>query len=397
MHDQHLHVLTGEGVPQPGRARAPRASPPCDELHMASARATIAAPSIAARERPEHAPARLAQPAGAERVGDRGRRVADEQRALEGEREVLDRAAREPLRVVAGELGERAPAARRGARRAARSAPRPRSHSARKAGRPVGLARERAQDVERDHVARALPDAVERRVAQQPRHRRLLDVAVAAEALERLGRVRRRALADPVLHDRGAEAAQRPVVLVVGAREPQRRRGRRLGLDREVGEHVDHQRLLGQPRAERAAVARVVDRLGDAAPHRRRAADDAVQPRVRDHLDDRRHAAALLAQQPRGRAAELDLAGGERARAELVLEPLQLEARAALDDEAREPARRLGEDEEDGAHRVRAEPLVAGQLVASPSPAGSARVVPARTSEPPCFSVIAIPHSAPRS
>ena len=32
-----------------------------------------------------------------------------------------------------------------------------------------------------------------------------------------------------------------------------------------------------------------------------------------------------------------------------------------------------------------------------PSPAGSARVVFARTSEPPCFSVIAIPHSAPRS
>jgi hypothetical protein len=32
-----------------------------------------------------------------------------------------------------------------------------------------------------------------------------------------------------------------------------------------------------------------------------------------------------------------------------------------------------------------------------PSPAGSARVVLARTSEPPCFSVMAIPHSAPRS
>ena len=29
--------------------------------------------------------------------------------------------------------------------------------------------------------------------------------------------------------------------------------------------------------------------------------------------------------------------------------------------------------------------------------AGSARVVFARTSEPPCFSVIAMPHSAPRS
>ena len=110
-------------------------------------------------------------------------------------------------------------------------------------------------------------------------------------------------------------------------------------------------------------MAGVVDRLGDAAPHPRGAADDAVQPRVRDHLDDRRHAAALLPQQPRGRRAELDLARGERARAELVLEPLELEAGAALDDEARQPARRLREDEEDVAHRVRAEPLVAGELV----------------------------------
>ena len=86
-------------------------------------------------------------------------------------------------------------------------------------GQAVGLAGHRAQHVERHHVARALPDAVQRRVAQQPRHRRLLDVAVAAQALERLGGVRRRALADPVLHDRGAEAAER-------ARRPRRRRAR---------------------------------------------------------------------------------------------------------------------------------------------------------------------------
>ena len=36
-------------------------------------------------------------------------------------------------------------------------------------------------------------------------------------------------------------------------------------------------------------------------------------------------------------------------------------------------------------------------LVLAQAPAGSARVDPARTSEPPCFSVIAMPHSAPRS
>ena len=89
----------------------------------------------------------------------------------------------------------------------------------------VRLARQRAQDVERDHVARALPDAVQRRVAQQPRHRRLLDVAVAAQALQRLGGVRRRALADPVLGDRGARSAGTPC-------RPRRRRARAAARSR---------------------------------------------------------------------------------------------------------------------------------------------------------------------
>ena len=42
----------------------------------------------------------LAEAAGAERVRHRRRRRTHEQRGLEGHREVLDRAAREPLGVV---------------------------------------------------------------------------------------------------------------------------------------------------------------------------------------------------------------------------------------------------------------------------------------------------------
>ena len=160
-----------------------------------------------------------------------------------------------------------------------------------------------------------------------------------------------------------ANRRRRVVLLVVGAREPQRGRGGGLGLDREVGEHVDHQRLVDQRGAEGGAAARVVDRLGDAAAHAGRGADHAVQARVGDHLDDRRHAAALLPQPARGGAAELDLGGRQRARAELVLEALDLHARAALDDEAGEAGGGLGEHEEDVAHRRRAEPLVAGDLV----------------------------------
>ena len=113
----------------------------------------------------------------------------------------------------------------------------------------------------------------------------------------------------------------------------------------------------------------VVDRLRGARAHPGGRAERAVEPGVVDHLDDRRHAAALLADQPRPGAAELDLAGGVRAVAELVLEPLDVDPVAlavggeARHQEAGEPALGLGEDEEGVAHRRRAEPLVAGELV----------------------------------
>ncbi len=68
--------------------------------------------------------------------------------------------------------------------------------------------------------------------------------------------------------------------------------------------------------------------------------------------------------QPPRTPAELDLGGGQRARAELVLEPLELHPRAALHQEAGEAARRLGQHEEHVARRIGAEPLVAVELVA---------------------------------
>ena len=85
-----------------------------------------------------------------------------------------------------------------------------------------------------------------------------------------------------------------------------------------------------------------------------------------DHPDDRRDAASLLADEPRAHALELDLARGQRARAELVLEALDAEAGIArLEQEAGQPGGRLGERQEDVAGGIGAEPLVAGQLVAA--------------------------------
>ena len=180
---------------------------------------------------------------------------------------------------------------------------------------------------------------------------------------------------DPVLEHRVGDALQALRLgvagdrLVVGAGEAHRRDRRRLRLDRQVGEHVLHQRLVDQDGAEDGAVRGVVDRLGDAGAHADGRAEHAVEPGVVDHLDDRRHPRALLADQPGRGGVELDLAGGVRAVAELVLQPLQAEAvalavrRPAREEEAGEAALGLGEDEEGVAHRRRHEPLVAGQLV----------------------------------
>ncbi len=72
----------------------------------------------------------------------------------------------------------------------------------------AGSRAQRPQDVERVDVARALPDRVQRRLAVEPRQPALLDVPVAAEALQRLADDGRRPLADPVLADRHRQPAQ---------------------------------------------------------------------------------------------------------------------------------------------------------------------------------------------
>ena len=336
------------------------------------------------------------------------RRVAHEQRALQRERHPLDDAPRAQLdRLGVGELV----AQRGGERVQARVGAGGLVDLVEERLSTSGEAAERAQDVERHDVARALPDRGQRHLAVQPRHAGLLDVAVAAEALERLERVARPALADPVLADRRGEAlecAARVVAraagrLVVGAREAHRERRRGLGLDAQVGEHVAHERLVGEPLAERAAVRRVPRRVGDAPAHAGGGADHAVQARVADHLDDRRHAAAGLADELRPGAVQLDLARGVGAVAELVLQALQVQrvARAVGQDPRQ---REAGDALAAACARTRNRSHIGAEQnhlwpVSSYSPSAAARsgratVVFARTSEPPCFSVIAMPHSA---
>ena len=112
------------------------------------------------------------------------------------------------------------------------------------------------------------------------------------------------------------------------------------------------------------------------------------------------HAAPLLADEPRPGAVELDLRGRVRAVAELVLQPLDVEAVAR-----RRPAARAG----GGSRRARPAPARARGRRRTSAPsrttcgraasprrrrAARASVVFARTSEPPWRSVIAMPQSA---
>ena len=107
----------------------------------------------------------------------------------------------------------------------------------------------------------------------------------------------------------------------------------------------------------------------DGLAHTAGAADHAVEARVVDHLDDRRDAAALVADHLGPGAAELDLGGRVRAVAELVFQALDVDPvalavrREAGEEEAREAALGLRQHQECVAHRGRHEPFVAGQLV----------------------------------
>ena len=232
-----------------------------------------------------------------------------------------------------------------------------------------------AQRVQCADVAGSFPDAHQRSLPVQPRHAGLLDIAVAAQAFHGFGGMRCRPLAHPVLAGGQADPAQQGLGLVAahgtvgGAGHAHRDHGGGLGLNGQVGQHVAHQWLIDQILTKCLAVLGMVDGLGESGAHAGCAAQRAVQPGEVDHLDDGRNTAPLFADQPCGGAVVLDLTGRVGVVAELVLEPLQPHpvetavGQHAGQEETGQPARRLGQHQEDVTHRRRGEPLVAGQPV----------------------------------
>ena len=272
--------------------RPDRVSHGADAHALDQAHARGSARDPAGRHGAERAAPLAVEPGGQERLGDRGMAVAHQQRALQRQADVLGDLAGAVLDgLQVAQL--RAAARRRGASRRG-SWPAVSGQFVEQHLDAFGPGCHGAQRVQRADVAGALPDAHQRGLAVEPRHTGFLDVAVAAQAFHRLGGVRGGALAHPVLAGGQPDAAQQRLAFVAahravgGAGHPHRDDGGRLGLDREVGQHVAHQRLVDQVLAERLSMLCVVDGAGQSAAHAGGAAQRAVQPGEVDHLDDGR-------------------------------------------------------------------------------------------------------------
>jgi hypothetical protein len=105
---------------------------------------------------------------------------------------------------------------------------------------------------------------------------------------------------------------------IIATREAHEQDGGRLGFQGQVRNDVLHLDMIEEFLPERRTVARVVDRLRDGEAHHPGRDERTVETGVIDHLDDGRHAASFLPDQPRDGVIEFDLGGGIGAVAKFV-------------------------------------------------------------------------------
>ena len=293
------------------------------------------------------------------------------------------------------------------------SAPRAWPTSCRKAFSACGLALQRPQHVQRLDVARALPDRVERRLAQQPRHAPTPRRSRCRPGTPAPRRPAACSAWSPSTSPRAPRAAgTRPLGVrcrragVVRGGQPQRERRRRLRLQRQVGQYVAHQRLVDQQPAERAAVRRVVDRpapppAASARPSpmtqsSRVAATISMMVRTPRPSSPTRRAQVSRRTRPRWRRWSGCPACPSAAGSRKTLRVPSGSTRGTRKQVS--PPGRLrpapGSRPTSAPSRTTCARSAAYSPVAPAS--GSARVVLARTSLPPCFSVMPIPNEGAR-
>ena len=140
-------------------------------------------------------------------------------------------------------------------------------------------------------------------------------------------------------------------------------------MQRHVGKHRLHQRLIGEMFLEHAAMSRVMQRMREPRPHQAGGGNRAILPRQLHHLDDGADALALVADALRIGAGEFHLGRRIGAVAELVLQALELDR---VDRSIRLEARHektgqsfvgLRQHQEGVAHRRRHEPFMPGDTI----------------------------------
>lgn len=178
-------------------------------------------------------------------------------------------------------------------------------------------------------AALAFPDPVERRLPVVAGERMLLDIAVAANALDRLRAHHGRALAVPELRDRCQQPPEQALFHVVagigGTGHAEGQMGGTGPLEHQIGEHGCLDRHSGQRLTEGAAVVGVMQRLRQRGADEPSRADREVQAGPARGRQDGRDAAPLLADEDRVGVVVLDLRRGVGPVTQLVLEALDLD------------------------------------------------------------------------
>ncbi len=193
-------------------------------------------------------------------------------------------------------------------------------------GQQAVFAPRRTDNIERDNVARALPDAAQVRIPEQSRPRPLFDITATAAHFHRITDDLARITTGAVFEQRRQDSQPLGGLLVAGVRvlhcqrRLQKHRARLFGCHDHLRQLTPHQWHLDQWFAEGRAVIRNMQRLECCPAHHPGGPYPVGKPRRVDHVGHLFEARLWITDQPGGGALQAYLAAGHRTCAQFVLE-----------------------------------------------------------------------------